>query len=298
MNINQLETFIWVATLGSFRKAALKLHTSQPAISSRIASLENLLDAKLFDRHAGSFELTAKGVELLPHAKRIVLLADRFKERANEKTSVSGIIRIGVSETIVHTWLSRFLKKAHLIFPNVDIEISVDITANMRESLINRSLDLAFLMGPISDYNIENVQLDTFGLKWVCSPDFGLAGKHVPIQSLLRNPIMTYARNTRPFAEIESLYKNEELEVTRLFPSSSLAAAKRMTIDNMGVGILPAAFIKDELRSGILREIRTNWTPSDLVFTASYPREPFNSAAEKLAHLAVNISNEYSKSDN
>ena len=47
LNFKQLETFIWVADLGSFRGAAERLFTTQPNISSRIASLESALNTKL-----------------------------------------------------------------------------------------------------------------------------------------------------------------------------------------------------------------------------------------------------------
>ena len=77
MNFKQLETFVWVATLGSFRKAAKKLYTSQPAVSARIVALEESLRAKLFLRHAGKFEMTTKGVELLPYAQKMLVMAER-----------------------------------------------------------------------------------------------------------------------------------------------------------------------------------------------------------------------------
>ena len=66
MNFKRLETFIWVATLGSFRKAAEHQHTTQPAISNRIAALEDELGVRLFERESGHSKLTSKGQELLP----------------------------------------------------------------------------------------------------------------------------------------------------------------------------------------------------------------------------------------
>ena len=63
MNLKQLETFFWVATLNSFRKTADRLCTTQPAVLSRIAALEQSLSVKLFERRAGTFSLTAKGQE-------------------------------------------------------------------------------------------------------------------------------------------------------------------------------------------------------------------------------------------
>ena len=181
MNLKQLETFVWVATLGSFRKAAKKLYTSQPAVSSRIVALEDSLGVELFSRHAGSFDLTTKGVELLPYAQKMLVMADRFKERACEANSLSGVLRIGVSETIVHTWLSDFLQQVHQNFPNVDVELTVDVSANMRNELVSRTLDLAFLMGPISEFSIQNVDLCSFEFAWVCSSKIEFTKGLVPI---------------------------------------------------------------------------------------------------------------------
>lgn len=293
MNLKQLETFVWVATLGSFRKAAKKLNTSQPAISSRINGLEETLGVDLFARHAGHFDLTAKGVELLPYAEKMLIMADRFKERACEATSISGVVRLGVSETIVHTWLSDFLQQAHRHFPNVTVELTVDVTANMRNELVNRSLDLAFLMGPISEFSIENIGLCSFKLAWVVAPSLGIDKPVVPIADLLTYPLITYARNTRPFAQVQAMSKQENMEVARLFPSTSLAACKRMALDGLGVGMLPMALVAEELEKGSLLMIDSDWQPSDLTFTASYPREPYSPLAEKMAQLAEQVAQSY-----
>ncbi|MBL4667182.1 MAG: LysR family transcriptional regulator [Sneathiella sp.] len=295
MNFKQLETFVWVATLGSFRKTAKKLNTSQPAVSSRIVALEDSLGVELFARHAGSFELTPKGVELLPHAQKMLVMADRFRERACAATSLSGVLRLGVSETIVHSWLSDFLQAVHKNFPNVDIELTVDVTANMRNELINRSLDLAFLMGPISEFSIQNIDLCSYELAWVCHPETDLPEGMVPITEILSKPVMTYARNTRPFSEIQALSKEEDVDVIRLFPSASLAACKRMTLDGLGIGMLPLALVKEDIEQGILREISSTWYPSDLDFTASYPREPHNLLAEKIAALAAKTATDFER---
>ena len=74
MNIINLQTYVWVASFGSFRKVAEMLHTTQPAISNRIASLESELGVRLFERGPGPapITLTAKGAELLPFAEKIL----------------------------------------------------------------------------------------------------------------------------------------------------------------------------------------------------------------------------------
>lgn len=69
LNLKQIEAFVWVADLGTFRKAAARLHTMQPNISGRIAALETALDTRLMERDAGSVRLTTQGQKLLSYAR-------------------------------------------------------------------------------------------------------------------------------------------------------------------------------------------------------------------------------------
>ena len=71
MDFKHIEAFVWVAEMGDFRLAAEKLHTTQPAISQRIAALESTLAVRLFDRGGRGIRLTEKGQELLSHARAV-----------------------------------------------------------------------------------------------------------------------------------------------------------------------------------------------------------------------------------
>lgn len=295
MNFKRLETFIWVATLGSFRKAAERLYTTQPAISTRIAALEEELGVQLFERESGKTLLTSKGQELLPFAEKIVFMSEQLRKRADRVALLSGILRLGVSETIVHSWLPQFFRDLHKAVPNLDVEITVDVTSNLRTGLMDRSLDLAFLMGPVSEPKIENRALCSFPLLWVASPNLNLPDRRLELEELAAWPIVTYARNTKPFAEISQKFSQLDELPARFYSSSSLAACRRLTIDGIGVSTLPLSVIADELRSGQLVQLDTAWTPSQLEFTASYPSVPFNPVAELAANLAVGVSEAYSE---
>ena len=72
LNFKQIEAFVMVADLGSFRQAAERLNTTQPNISTRISNLEEMIGAKVMQRDAGSVRLTAKGRELLEEARHII----------------------------------------------------------------------------------------------------------------------------------------------------------------------------------------------------------------------------------
>ena len=99
MNINfkQLEAFIWVSDLESFRRAAERLNTTQPNISARISSLEDALNTKLMERDAGSVRLNAKGEQLLPEARKILRSVENLIKTAGQSKRIEGVIKLGVT---------------------------------------------------------------------------------------------------------------------------------------------------------------------------------------------------------
>jgi len=296
MNLKRLETFVWVATLGSFRKTAERQFTTQPAISSRIAALEAELGVKLFERDGGPgpVSLTAKGQELLPYAEKVLLMSEQLLKRADNSQTLSGILRLGVSETIVHTWLPELFRRLHLDMPNLDVELTVDTTHSLRAGLLDRSLDIAFLMGPISAPDITNRELCTFPLIWVATPDLVSSERQLTPAELAHWPIITYARNTKPFAEINQKFREIEGPPPRYFTSSSLAACLRLTLDGVGIATLPRVMIARELAEGRLQEVSASWVPNQLDFTASYPMQSSCALIDPVAELAIEVAAGYS----
>ncbi len=290
MNLKQIEAFIWVATLGSFRRTAERLFTTQPSISSRIAGLEQSLGVKLFERDTGSVRLTGAGLELLPLAERILKTIDAMRERAGDPGRFSGPLRIGASETIVHAWLPAYIKRLHDLYPGIDVDVTVDVTTNLRAELIQRSIDLAFLLGPISDYAINNRELCDFPLSWIASPSLGINPKRtLSTAALAEHTILTYARNTRPYAEIRRRFSAADSPPVRIFPSNSLGACIRMAEDGLGIATLPSELVSNSLKSGTLVELKADWSPSSLHFTASYAIEPVRPILEKASSLACDV---------
>ena len=101
MDINALKAFVEVARSGSFSQASSNLFLSQPAISKRIATLENQLDLKLFDRIGKKVFLTEAGTKLLPKAVEVLQQTDDIKRLAsNMENQVSGPLILGTSHHI------------------------------------------------------------------------------------------------------------------------------------------------------------------------------------------------------
>jgi len=294
MNLKQLEAFLWVAKLGSFSKTADRLFTTQPAISSRITNLEAELLVQLFDREGGEVRLSAKGQELLGLAEEALGAVQAMREHAGIAAEISGVLRLGVSETIVQTWLSDLLADLHESYPLLDVEITVDVTSNLRDDLVEHALDVALLMGPVSEYTVTNVPLSAYSLIWATRPDpdmkSGAKGKvRMNLKEMRKYPILTFPRNTRPYFEIREAFRARTGEVPRLFPSTSLSACQRMAERGVGIASIPRVLAAEALAAGRLIEIHSEWHPTSLDFTASYIADPSRPILARVAEMAQAI---------
>lgn len=291
-NLKQLETFVWIAHLGSFRQAAKQLCTTQPAISTRIANLEQTFNTTLFHREAGNISLTAKGRELLPFAEKLLSHAEQLHSLANSTTVLSGILRIGVSETVVHTWLPHYLTLIHQHQPHLEVELIVDATVNLSKELLCRNIDIAILLGPINEPSVINQEICDYPLHWVASPTL-LQTPLDKVSDFARWPIITYARNTAPYHEIER-YFNQHCDLPpRFYSVSSLSASIRLAESAVGIATLPKAVISHALHRGTLVTIDAAWTPKPLQFTVSYIDTPVSLMITEAAKLAFSAVEQY-----
>lgn len=295
-NLKQLEAFVWVADLGSFRKAADRLNTTQPNISSRISALESVLDATLMERDAGSVRLTSKGRELLGHARKVLRSTDNLIEAANQEAILNGVLRLGVTEMVVHTWVRDFLRVLKDRYPNITVELTVDLSANLENELFERSIDLAFQSGPFVRQTTGSQELGTYPLIWITSPTTGLHKlKKVTIDDMVHYPILTHARGTQPYEEVAAHFSKHRELPARLVPSSNLAACIHMAIDGFGTATVPASMVINELKSGELCQINYDWTPRSLVFFARYDVEKSARFVERAAEIAGEVSRGFGK---
>jgi DNA-binding transcriptional LysR family regulator len=288
-DLRSLEIFYWVARLRSFRAAAERLNTTQPAVSQRIAALEAEFGLRLLDRGAGGVATTAQGRRLLDYAERMLRLRAEMLEDVAGPGAIAGVLRLGVAETIVHAWLSRFIERAHALFPAVTLEIEVDVTPALRAGLMQQRLDLAFLMGPVPEPEVANLPLCRYPLAFAASPRLDLPAHPLAAAEVVAHPIITYPRATRPTLELVESLRAPGLPPARIFGSASLATILRMAQDGIGLALVPPAVAGRELADGSLRLVETVLRPPELSFTASWCVGPEDAPARRLAELAVSL---------
>jgi DNA-binding transcriptional LysR family regulator len=290
LELRGIETFYWVAILGGFRAAADKLHTSQPAVSQRIVQLEQALGVRLFDRDTRGVRLTAKGQALLAHAERMLQMRHDMLLVAREQNVISGRVGIGVAETIVQTWLPALLERVHTSFPDLVLEVEVDTTPVLRSHLLARQIDLAFLMGPLSEPNVENLPLCRYPLAWVASPRLELGPEPVPLAHVARWPIITYPSNSRPYQVVREMLVAHGVRTPRMYGSASLSMAVRMTLDGIGTSVIAPVFLGKELAEGRLKLLSVDAGElPDLGFTATWLQGTDAHVAAVIARLAVQV---------
>ncbi|MDB5485606.1 MAG: transcriptional regulator, LysR family, partial [Tardiphaga sp.] len=233
VDFKALETFLWVVTLGSFRGAAQKLNTTQPAISQRIAQLERELGVKLLQRERPLASPTPSGRQLMVYAEKLIGLRADMMAAVGDRSAMRGVMRLGVAETIVHTWLPRLIERVNAAYPNLSLEIEVDITPNLRARLMAQEIELAFLIGPLAVSTVRNRVLCDYPVGFLASPSLKLGRRKLAIAELAKFPIITFPRKTQPYENVRALFNRPDLPPIRLHASASLATVIHMAIEGL-----------------------------------------------------------------
>jgi DNA-binding transcriptional LysR family regulator len=289
VDFKSIETFLWVVTLGSFRGAAQRLNTTQPAISQRIAQLEREMGVKLLNRDHRVASPTPSGRQLMVYAEKLIGLRSEMMAAVGDRSAMRGVMRLGVAETIVHTWLPRLIKSVNTAYPNLSLEIEVDITPNLSARLLAQEIELAFVVGPLSASSVHNRALCDYPIGFLASPALGLGGGTLTVHDLAKFPIITFPRKTQPYEIVRSLFNRPDLPPIRLHASASLATVIHMAIEGLGIAVIPTAIVQNELADGRLQLLATDLKITPLTFSASWLASPDTAAVELVADLAGQI---------
>lgn len=282
-----LETVLEIARRGSFNEAARTLNTTQPAVSLRIAEAEMALGVRLFDRAGRRTVLTPEGRLTCDYAERILTLRGELVDRIGDPAARRGTLRLGVSETIVHTWLPRFLEKFKVTYSGLTLELDVDISTELQTYLVQGRIDLAFMVGPVGVSALQEQSLCRFPVSFIASPTLDLPRHKIGVEDLNRHPVLTFARGTLPHAEVANLLGSSNGEPPRIFASASMATLIRMALDGVGIAAIPPAIVRDEIANGRLIQLQCLHRLRDISFVAAWMETSEKFLLSKIANLAA-----------
>jgi len=256
MDFDQLETFIDVARLSSFSRAAEKRFRTQPAISSQIRSLEEEVGARLLDRSGGKVSLTASGKLFLKFAedtldvRKAVVTAIAETERVPR-----GEIVVGANEgTCLHILPEVFahFKKQ---YPDVSVNIRRADYAKVLESVIDNSVDFGVVSLPITDTRLTAVPIHRDELVLIVPPRHPLAKlKSAAAADIAQYPlVMPKVGHTRD--ALDELFHQKKLKPRYAMEVDSSELLKRFVAADVGVGFIARSHVQEDVQARVLATV-------------------------------------------
>ncbi|WP_311886116.1 MULTISPECIES: LysR family transcriptional regulator [unclassified Pseudomonas] len=270
MNLKFLETFVWVARLKSFRLTADKLFTTQASISSRIAVLEGELGVKLFLRDSRGVSLTPEGLKVLEYAEQMLDTMSALKQSIETRSSKVGRVRIGVMDTVIHTWLSPLVAQMTDLYPRVEIELVADTSLNLCDQLQKGFLDIVLQTDLIRHESVRSLELASHPLGWIVASNSIYNRDYADLSELAQERIITYSKNSRPHQDLLALMQANGVLAPRLNCVNSVSAITRLLRDGFGIGVLPPVLVTEELARGELTLLNIDQRPPNLQVVVSW----------------------------
>ena len=149
LNLDQLQTLIAIADLGTFAAAAQALHLAPPTVSLHIKELEQRMNAPLLVRGRRQAELTSAGQMLVREGRKLLLACDDLMERVQRHAAGrEGTVRVGVSAGVSTRLLPLMLEMLSQRNPGVEVRLEAVGSAESMKRLAAGTLDVAVVASP------------------------------------------------------------------------------------------------------------------------------------------------------
>ena len=253
MDFDQLETFLEVARLSSFSRAAERRFRTQPAISSQIRGLEEEVGARLLDRSGGKVAVTAAGKVFQKYAedtleqRRVVLVALAEMHRVPR-----GEIVVSANEgTCLHI-LPEVFAEFKRQYPNVGVGVKRLEHGKILEAIIDNSCDFGIVSMPVPDKRLTVVPIHRDELIVITPPHHPLAGqKKATVAEVVEYPLLL-PKVGRTRDALETLFHERRLKPVISMELDSSELLKRFVAADVGVGFIPRSHVAEDLQANAL----------------------------------------------
>lgn len=250
MEIDQLETFLAVAALGGFHKAAATLNVSQPAVSARIRALEQSLGVSLFSRARPTLTLSEAGRILRPYAEQLLKTASLARLAVQELQPPSNSpLRIAAGLSISAYFLPDVLKKFQTAYPNLTITIRPGHSKEVLDMLLNDEAEIG-LARSLNHPEVETLTLRDDPLLLIAHPKQKKSNAN--LQEVAGWPLIAYERGSSDWTLTQGLFRRAGLMPNTTMEVDTIETAKRMVERGLGLAFLPQLAVVNELRTGKL----------------------------------------------
>lgn len=236
VDLELYRVFYAVAKHKHMTKASEELHISQPAISQSIKKLEDQLGGTLFLRSNKGMGLTEEGKMFYEYVKgALELINNAENEFTSFKDLSKGEVKIGCSTTLTKLVLMNALKDFHLDYPNININITNDLTSNLINDLKLGKLDFViFNESNIKEANLNLEKIKELKQGFIYNPEF-YDDNINNFEDLNNVPLILQKEesNSRKLLDYIALQNN-----VKLIPKMEVVSQELITeFTNIGLGI-------------------------------------------------------------
>lgn len=250
MDFDDLQAFAAVAEQGSFSRAAETLFRTQPAVSKRVAALEQELGTRLFDRIGHGIQLTEAGRALLPRARDLLVrVEDSRRAVANLSGHVAGVLRLGTSHHVGLHRLPPALRAFTQRFPAVELDIRFMDSEAACQAVERGDLELAVVTLPLMPSAVlalTPVWDDPLAV--VVAGDHALAGRtRIPLRELARHNAILPATGTFTRQVLERALQPSGVRLKVGLSTNYLETIRMLVAVGLGWSVLPRTMLEPEL---------------------------------------------------
>jgi len=287
MELHTLRVFLTVATEKSFSRAAEKLLRTQPAISLSIQRLEAELGEKLIDRSAKELMLTDAGKIVVEFARRFENLQGELENSLAELRDMSaGRLSIGANESST-LYLLDHIEQFRQKYPKVKVQIRRSLSSKIPAELLDGDLELGIVSyDPEDERLISHVIYDDH-LAFIVSPTHRLAArKEISITDLGEEIFIAHNVVSPYRAAVIREFQRHRVPLKMDVEMPTIESIRKMVQRGEGVAFLPHMCVQEEIRRGILREVRVKEMAVDRPIRLVYPaRRALSHAAQAFLEL-------------
>lgn len=252
MDISALQAFIAVARYESFSKASNQLFVTQPAVSKRVASLEDELGTQLFNRIARQISLTEAGKQLLPKAQDLVHQAEDMQRYAsNLNDDISGNLSVAIAHHIGLHRMPPILNEFNLRHPKVTLDIRFEDSDQAYTAVEHGDIEFAVITLPQAlpdKLTKETVWLDELDI--MVSKDHVLARQSkLSLPMLSSYPCVLTSPDTETHQVIRREFLKRGLNINVQMQTNNLETLKMLTGAGLGWSLLPKTMSDESLKA-------------------------------------------------
>lgn len=240
MDFKNLKTFLCVAELGSFTRAAAQLGFSQSTVSFQIKQLEEELDVRLFERIHHTVNLTEQGREVLRYAHQMDKLTKELANDLRADKEMTGHIRLAMADSLCDR-LERVFYDFWVKYPGISLKVVAAGTEEMFRLLNHNEVDLVLTLdNRIYDRAYVILREERVNAHFVAAPDHPLAKKaRISLQEMVRQPFLLTERGMSYRRLMDEKLAAASLEVSPLLEAGNVALIRRLVEQGAGCSFLP-----------------------------------------------------------